>query len=199
MNRPPGCRQGFLAASFRKSKGTSMSARGRFFRSLVAGLFAGVCLVETALAQDAGCRLVPVAGTTRQVLKCREGLTITMEDGARFTLKDRDRNGKADAVRLRRKALLLDAPAGSVPGGFAVVTPQAIAAVRGTKWVVDVGQGKTSVFVLRGRVAVQRPASTAGVVLAPGEGVDVEAGTEPLTVKRWPAKRVTALMARFGQ
>ncbi|MCZ8547817.1 FecR domain-containing protein [Mesorhizobium qingshengii] len=176
-----------------------MSARGRFFRGLVAGLFAGVCLVETALAQDAGCRLVPVAGTTRQILKCREGLTVIVEDGARFTLKDRDRNGKADAVRLRRKALLLDAPAGSVPDGFAVVTPQAIAAVRGTKWVVDVGQGKTSVFVLRGRVAVQRPASTAGVVLAPGEGVDVEAGTAPLTVKRWPAKRVTALMARFGQ
>lgn len=176
-----------------------MSARGRFFRSLLAGLFAGVCLVETALAQDAGCRLVPVAGTTRQILKCREGLTITMEEGARFTLKDNDRNGSADAVRLRSKALLLDAPSGSVPGGFAVVTPQAIAAVRGTKWVVDVGQGKTSVFVLRGRVAVQRPASTAGVVLAPGEGVDVEAGTAPLTVKRWPAKRVTALMARFGQ
>ncbi len=176
-----------------------MSARGRFFRGLAAGLVAGVCLVETALAQDVGCRLVPVAGTTRQILKCREGLTAIVEDGARFTLKDRDRNGKADAVRLRRKALLLDAPPGSVPGGFAVVTPQAIAAVRGTKWVVDVGQGKTSVFVLRGRVAVQRPASTAGVVLAPGEGVDVEAGTAPLTVKRWPAKRVTALMARFGQ
>ena len=122
-----------------------------------------------------------------------------MEGGARFTLVDRDRNGNADAVRLRRKALLLDAPAGSVPAGFAVVTPQAIAAARGTKWAVDVWQGKTSVFVLGGHVAVSRPASSAGVVLAPGDGVDVGAGTGPLTVKHWPAKRVSALLARFGQ
>lgn len=176
-----------------------MSTRDRFFRSLVAGLFAGVFWVNAAPARDAGCRLEPVAGTSRQILKCQEGLTIIVEHGARFTPVDRDRNGNADAIRLRRKALLLDAPAGSVPGGFAVVTPQAIAAVRGTKWAVDVGQGKTSVFVLRGRVAVNRPASSAGVVLAPGDGVDVEPGTGPLTVKRWPAKRVSALLARFGQ
>ena len=175
-----------------------MSARDRFFRSLVAGLFAGVFWANAALAQDAGCRLERVAGTARQILKCPEGLTIIVENGARFTLQDRDRNGTTDAVRLRRKALLLDAPAGSVPSGFAVVTPQAIAAVRGTKWTVDTGEGKTSVFVLRGRVAVQRPASGAGVVLAPGEGVDVQAGTGSLTVKRWPARRVSALLARFG-
>jgi hypothetical protein len=35
-----------------------------------------------------------------------------------------------------------------------------------------------------------------GVVLGPGEGVDVEA-TGPLTVKRWAPARVAALMARF--
>ena len=177
-----------------------MSARDRFFRSLMmAGLFAGVFWMDAALAQDAGCRFEKVAATSRQVLRCRQGLTIIVEGGSRFTLVDHDRNGIVDAVRLRRKALLLNAPAGSIPDGFAVVTPQAIAAARGTKWVVDVGQGKTSVFVLRGRVAVNRPASSAGVVLAPGEGVDVAAGTGPLTVKRWPAKRVSALLARFGQ
>ena len=176
-----------------------MSARDRFFRSLVAGLFAGVFWVDAALAQGAGCAFAPEGGTSRQILRCQEGLTIIVEGGARFTLVDRDRNGKVDTVRLRRKALLLDAPAGAVQGGFAVITPQAIAAVRGTKWTVDVGRGKTSVFVLRGRVAVQRPASSAGVVLAPGEGVDVAAGTGPLTGKRWPAKRVSALLARFGQ
>ncbi|WP_192181463.1 FecR domain-containing protein [Mesorhizobium amorphae] len=178
-----------------------MSARGRYFRRLVAGIFAGVFWMDTAFAQssEAGCRFEPVAGTSRQILRCQEGLTIIVEDGARFSLVDRDRNGNADAVRLRRKALLLEAPAGGAQGGFVVVTPQAIAAVRGTKWTVDVGQGKTSVFVLRGRVAVQRRASNAGVVLAPGEGVDVEAGTGKLTVKRWPAKRVSALMARLVQ
>ena len=188
-----------------------MSARGRYFRSFPAGMLAGVLWagvfwagvfwVDTASAQssDAGCTFEPVAGTSRQILRCREGLTIIVEGGARFTLLDRDRNGNADAVRLRRKALLLEAPAGRVRGGFVVITPQAIAAVRGTKWAVDVGQGKTSVFVVKGRVAVQRPASNAGVVLGPGEGVDVAAGTGTLTAKRWPAARVSALMARFGQ
>jgi len=71
--------------------------------------------------------------------------------------------------------------------------------VRGTKWAVDVGQGKTSVFVVRGRVAVRRPAAGGGVLLGPGEGVDVDRGTGPLTVRRWPAERVSALLARLGQ
>ena len=143
-----------------------MSARGRFFRSLVAGLFAGVFWVDTALAQDAGCRFEPVAGTARQILRCREGLTIIVEGGARFTLVDRDRNGNADAVRLRRKALLLDAPAGAVPGGFVVVTPQAIAAVRGTKWAVDVGQRQDVCF----RPQRSRRRAKAGVPRRRGAG-----------------------------
>ena len=81
---------------------------------------------------------------------------------------------------------------------FQVITPQAIAAVRGTKWAVDAAEGKTSVFVVNGRVAVGRRTGSHSVTLGPGEGVDVEA-TGPLTIKRWPAARVAALMARLGQ
>ena len=193
--------QRFSCRRFSQKQGDVHDASGRYFRSLVACMLACVFWVDTASAQsnNAGCtfragsRYVP----TNSEMPGR--IAIIAEDGARFALVDRDRNGSADAVSLRRKALLLDAPAGRVRGGFAVVTPQAIAAVRGTKWAVDVARGKTSVFVVRGRVAVQRPASDAGVVLGPGEGVDVEAGTGTLTVKRWPAARVSALMARFGQ
>ena len=78
-------------------------------------------------------------------------------------------------------------------------TPQAIAAVRGTKWAVDAAEGKTSVFVVNGRVAVGRRTGSHSVTLGAGEGVDVEATRGPLTVKRWPAARVAALMARLGQ
>ena len=95
--------------------------------------------------------------------------------------------------------MLIDLPRHDNATGFEVITPQAIAAVRGTRWAVDVEPGKTSVFVVRGRVGVQRPASDATVVLGPGEGVDVEADGARLTVKRWPAKRVAALLARLGQ
>jgi ferric-dicitrate binding protein FerR (iron transport regulator) len=76
------------------------------------------------------------------------------------------------------------------------MTPQAIAAVRGTKWAVDAAEGKTSVFVVNGQVSVARRVGSNRVVLGPGEGVDVEA-TGDLTVKRWPPARVAALLARL--
>jgi ferric-dicitrate binding protein FerR (iron transport regulator) len=95
--------------------------------------------------------------------------------------------------------LLLEVPKQPRDRTFQVSTPQAIAAVRGTKWAVDTADGKTSVFVALGRVAVGR-AGNAGqrVVLGPGDGVDVEEAA-PLTVKKWAVARVAALMARLGQ
>ena len=61
------------------------------------------------------------------------------------------------------------------------------------------GTGKTAVFVVVGRVQVQRPTSGDSVLLRPGQGVDVDRGSGPLTVRRWPAARVSALMARLGE
>jgi hypothetical protein len=149
--------------------------------------------VAFAQSREFGCSL------DQNVLRCPDGLTITEERGARYSLADRNGDGKVDAAKLRRKALLLDLPRRNNANGFDVITPQAIAAVRGTRWAVDVQSGKTSVFVVRGRVDVGRPASGAAVVLGPGDGVDIETGGGPLTVRRWPAARVAALMARFGQ
>ena len=137
------------------------------------------------------------AGAT-QTLRCDNGITIVAENGARFELKDANRDGHIDSVELSSKALLIEVP--KKPGGnpFKVLTPQAIAAVRGTKWAVDVADTKTSVFVADGRVGVSRRTRGRAVVLGPGEGVDVEA-TGPLTVKQWGQPRIAALMARLGQ
>jgi hypothetical protein len=151
----------------------------------------------TAQPANMGCsRDNPANGP--QTLRCEGGVTIVAENGARYTLLDRDGNGRVDSVELSSKALLLEVP--KKPGGnhFEVMTPQAIAAVRGTKWAVDTAEGKTSVFVVNGRVNVARRAGANRVVLGPGEGVDVEA-TGPLTVKRWPPARVAALLARLAQ
>jgi ferric-dicitrate binding protein FerR (iron transport regulator) len=144
-----------------------------------------------------GCSSSPSSGGT-QTLRCDNGITIVAENGARFELKDDNRDGHIDSVELSSKALLIEVP--RRPGGnrFKVLTPQAIAAVRGTKWAVDAAEGKTSVLVVDGRVGVSRRAGRGRVVLAPGEGVDVES-SGPLTVKRWGAPRVAALMARLGQ
>lgn len=179
-----------------------MNTVNRVLRCLAGAIFVSAICAGTVAAQPAGagCVLDQAASGGRQVLRCEGGLTITAESGAQYSLLDRDGNGKADAARLSSRALLLDAPKGSLgKAGFHVMTPQAIAAVRGTKWAVDADVSKTSVFVARGRVSVRRPESGRAVVLGAGDGVDVEAGTGPLTVKRWAPARVRALMARFGQ
>jgi len=105
---------------------------------------------------------------------------------------------QAAPIESRLNALLLEVPKKPGRARFDVVTPQAIAAVRGTKWAVDAEGAKTSVFVVDGRVSVARPAGRGSVVLGAGDGVDVEPSGD-LIVKRWPPARVTALMARLGQ
>ena len=163
--------------------------------------FAIICTtlgVAAASAQptQAGCTSAP-GPNAAQTLRCRDGLIIVAEGGATFTLQGR--TGNVNAVDLQSKALLVDAPKQPGKSHFRVTTPQAIAAVRGTKWAVDVGQGRTSVLVLQGRVGVRRPAGAAQVFLGPGEGVDVDPGNEPLVIKRWAQPRVDALLARLGQ
>ncbi len=167
--------------------------------AMAAAAFAFMFLAPMAQVQssDLGCSLSKIAGAPGQVIRCRKGVTITVEAGARFRLLDRDNDGNADSVALRHKALLVDETTSAA--GFQIVTPQAIVAVRGTKWAVDVQKNKTSVLVINGRVAVRRPAAKDSVLLGPGEGVDVEVVKGPLTVRRWPAARVSALLARFGQ
>jgi hypothetical protein len=151
----------------------------------------------TAQAPNAGCTSESSSLIT-QTLHCEGGVTIVVENGARYTLLDRAHKGRVDGVELNSKAILIEVPARSGGNRFQVITPQAIAAVRGTKWAVDVGESKTSVFVVNGRVAVGRRTGSHSVTLGAGEGVDVEEGA-PLTVKRWAAARVSALMARLGQ
>jgi len=161
---------------------------------------AGVWLLAgPAAAQPAttGCSSAPTLQGT-QVVRCEPAITIVAESGARFELRDRNRDGQVDSVELSNKALLVEVPKKQGRVRFNVVTPQAIAAVRGTKWAVDAEGAKTSVFVVNGQVSVARNAGRGGVVLGPGEGVDVEPAGK-LVVKRWGAPRVAALMARLGQ
>ena len=150
-----------------------------------------------AEAQSQGCTTTRLTDPPREVIRCGNGLTITAETSASFRLQGEERAGGPTGAVLNRKALLVETPAGKVRP-FQINTPHAIASVRGTIWAIDVGGGRTSVFVERGAVSVGRGGGGAGVVLRPGEGVDV-GDTGPLTVKRWPQERVRALLARFGR
>lgn len=164
---------------------------------VIACVLAGVT-VATAQPAPTGCASTQ-APNAAQTLRCPGDLTIVAEDGAKFTLQSVDTTGSVNSVNLESKALLIDAPKQQGKRRFQVTTPQAIAAVRGTKWAVDAEASRTSVLVLRGRVAVRRPQGAGQVVLGAGDGVDVEPGTGPLVVKRWPQPRIDALLARLGQ
>lgn len=152
-----------------------------------------------ALAQGAGCRTTNYTDPPREVLTCADGLTISAEKDAVYRLVDRNRDGTPEAVELERKAILIEVSPRR-RGGFQVLTPNAVASVRGTVWAVDLNAAGTAVFVQSGRVGVARAAGPgAEVVLATGEGVDVGPGTDPLAVKTWPRERALHLLARFGR
>jgi len=103
------------------------------------------------------------------------------------------------ALRLRAGALLIEFQPQPGAENFQILTPEAIAAVRGTTWAVEVEPGKTSVLVVDGKVEVQARRSGAAASLGPGEGVDVPRSAPTLEVKRWGAERVRRLLARFGR
>ncbi len=155
---------------------------------------------QAAFAQSGGCEATALTDPPRTLLTCPNGVRITAEEGTIFSLEDRTAAAGPEGVKLDGQAVLVEVPPGGVEGGFEVNTPQAIAAVRGTRWAVDVSPGKTSVFVVEGKVAVRREPADQPVTLGPGEGVDVESGTRSaLAVRRWGAARAAALLARFGE
>ncbi|NDW05471.1 FecR domain-containing protein [Jiella pacifica] len=137
-----------------------------------------------------GCAAASLDDPPRQVLDCGNGLVIEQEAAAALTAQ-----APQSGVDLEGRAILIEV---SPRDSFQVLTPHAIATVRGTRFAVDVGAGVTSVFVVEGRVEVARREGSAAVLLGPGEGVDVSPG-EPLVVRAWPQPRVRALLARFGR
>lgn len=163
-------------------------------------MLAPLLLAGSVSAQTRGCSMTPYTDPPREVLACPDGLTITAERGAAYRLLDRNRDGRPDAAELTNRGLLIDVPPGR-RGGFQILTPHAIASVRGTVWAVDVGADRSSVFVREGAVAVSRREgrATAPVVLGPGDGVDVEDVPGPLTVTKWGTQRAAGLLARFGR
>ena len=81
---------------------------------------------------------------------------------------------------------------------FQILTPLAVAAVRGTKWAVDVTKARTSVLVLYGAVGVTNRRLNQYVILSEGEGVDITPADTSTVQKPWGEARKRALLARFG-
>ena len=82
---------------------------------------------------------------------------------------------------------------------FQILTPLAIAAVRGTKWAMEVVPARTSTLVLSGAAAVTNRRLNHFVVLTEGQGVDITPADTAMVQKRWGEARVRALLSRFGE
>jgi len=190
----------------------SVSERGpkSFSRLMIAAvsLSIWVCTPASVLGQTLGCVLIPDSrNPSEKLLRCGSNLMIRSAPNTAYRLTSPDNRRQPGGARLDSGALLIEFTPNEGQRDFRILTPQAITAVRGTRWAVEVGPSQTSTLVLSGSVEVTRRSSKRGaapsgrqsVVLGAGEGVDVSADTAPLVVKRWAQTRIDALMARFGR
>lgn len=160
------------------------------------------CLATAApvLAQSNACALIPDdRNPSEKMLRCGDDLTIRSAANTRYRLVDQQGQEPPKAAQLDAGALMVEFKPGPGRRNFQILTPHAIAAVRGTTWAVEVNDEKTATLVILGYVEVKRPNAKEGVLLRAGQGVDVSAGSGPLMAKRWARPRVQALLARFGQ
>jgi len=133
-----------------------------------------------------------------KILQCGQELTVRPAHGARFRAIYTKGQALPSAIRLDSGAILIDDHLKS-DAQFQILTPLAIAAVRGTRWAMEVAPAKTSTLVLSGVVAVTNRRLNQYVVLTDGEGVDITPTDTSMAQKRWGEARVRALMARFGE
>lgn len=132
----------------------------------------------------------------RAIYICASGLLIEAEapDGIHLQLPSVVEG--TTSVEVTDRAVWIEVDPGG--GSFQIATPHAIAAVRGTIFVVDAAPDGTDVFVVEGVVTVSRPDGTEDVTLEAGDGVTFR-DDDRTPVRQWPNERVAALWARFAR
>ncbi|EHS52557.1 FecR protein [Rhizobium sp. PDO1-076] len=155
-----------------------------------------LCIAMSATAQaPPACQSEVLENPPRVLYRCANGLMLEAEAGAILGLQQEAGQARP-MVSIAGKAIAIEVEPNSGP--FQILTPHAIAAVRGTSYIVDVAGDKTSVFVISGDVAVSRLDASQEVTLESGEGVDVLPG-QPMAVLSWGQQRVNNLLARFAR
>ncbi len=173
----------------------------------------GAVVIATALfvaaivgplpARAAGaCALIPNDKMpSEKIFQCggAEGLTVRAAQGTRYRMVYTKGDPVPAAIRLDDGALLIEFQPSLWRKNFQILTPLAIAAVRGTKWAVEVTRIRASVLVLSDAVGVTNRRLNQYVILTEGEGVDITPTDTSTVQKTWGAARVRALLARFGE
>ena len=166
---------------------------------VAAALFAATAVGSPARAAGA-CALVPNERMpSEKILQCGETLTVRPAQGARYQPLYKKGNPLPVGIRLNDGALLIEYHPAGPQDRFQILTPLAIAAVRGTKWAMDVTKAQTSTLVLTGAVAVTNRRLNEYVVLTEGQGVDITPADTTIVEKQWGEARVRALLSRFGE
>jgi hypothetical protein len=181
---------------------SNRTAGRNFLRAtLVAALLSVAGISPPSPASAAGvCALVPnERAPSENILQCGEALTVRPAPGARYRLLYRKGDPLPVGIRLDDGAVLIEFHPTSGHENFQILTPLAIAAVRGTKWAVEVVPGRTSAVVLAGSVAVTNRRLNQYVVLTWGQGIDITAADTSMVQKLWGQRRVDALLSRFGE
>jgi hypothetical protein len=182
-------------------------------RALSAVIFIAIGIIGLAFAglrfASAGggaCVLVPNEhDPSLKILRCGEELTVRPAPGAQYRplYKKGQQHKKGQqlpaAIQLNDGALLIEFHSGGQQSDFQILTPLAVAAVRGTKWAMDVTPARTSALVLEGSVAVTNRRLNEYVLLTEGQGVDISPSDTSMTQKQWGQARVRALLSRFGE
>jgi len=107
-------------------------------------------------AQENKCELIPYErNPPEKMLKCGDDLLVRSTKGAKYRRLG-EGQGLPSGVRLDSGAVMIEFTPSSERRDFQILTPHAIAAVRGTKWIVDVDAKQTSTLVLSGGVSVSR-------------------------------------------
>jgi hypothetical protein len=151
----------------------------------------------TALA--VGDVVVTEAGGKAKLL-LNDGTIISLGENARLDIAQYQSTENAYTTRLRAEqgAMRFLFQRALDLSRFEIETETAVAAVRGTQWLMDVKPGHTAVALLGGAVAVRALGAPGGeVVLSePGQGTDVRAGAAPTPPAVWGGARFAATLAR---
>jgi hypothetical protein len=175
-------------------------------RNAFGAMVAAVALLAAAIAgplpaQAAGaCALVPNGSLPAgKILQCGQTLTVRPAPGTIYQPLYKKGDPLPVAIRLNDGALLIEDHPASSKEKFQILTPLAIAAVRGTKWAMDVTKAQTSTLVVTGTVAVTNRRLNQFVVLTEGQGIDITPTDTSMVARTWGDERLRELLSRFGE
>ena len=167
----------------------------------------GVVYLESSGAQQPltiklplheGDSIISAAGKAQIALN--DGTIMSVGENSRVLVAEHETAGSDTKSRLRMisGALRLLVAKVTPSGKFEVETETAVAAVRGTDWLIEATPERTSVALVAGEVTVtSRGARPAAVTLdQPGQGTDVPLNGIPTPPTRWGAPRFATLLER---